>query len=156
MVTHVGGLHLAQVRIAQRIAEKVGDTQFVQQCQEWLDAGSRSFESKLWNDSYYLSYWEPETSKKCDQIFAFQLDGQWITEFHGLPGVFQSDRVKTTLARLSKPDHEILVLRHLEQLSISECAAVLEISQQAAKKRYVRAMVRLRRLLDDEPTEQTR
>ena len=63
--------------------------------------------------------------------------------------------MKTTLSRLSKLDHEILVLRHLEQLSNSECAAALEISEAAAKKRHVRALVRLRRLMDNS-TEQAR
>lgn len=65
-------------------------------------------------------------------------------------------RVRGTLARLRVNDHEILVLRHLEQLSVSECAASLEISEPAAKKRYVRAMTRFRRLLDDDLSEQTR
>ena len=97
MVTHVGGLHLAQVKIAGRIAELAGDTQFARQCQDWFDAGSRSMENKMWNKTNYLSFWEPATSKKNDTIFAFQLDGQWISEIHGLGDIFRPDRIETTL-----------------------------------------------------------
>ncbi len=31
-----------------------------------------------------------------------QLDGEWIARFHGLPGVFRPDHVKTTLATMAK------------------------------------------------------
>lgn len=54
MVTHVGGIHLAQLMIAERMARKVGDTEFARQCREWLEAGSRSMEEKMWAGSYYL------------------------------------------------------------------------------------------------------
>jgi RNA polymerase sigma-70 factor (ECF subfamily) len=64
-------------------------------------------------------------------------------------------RVRATLARLEPADREILVLRHLEQLSVAECTAVLGISEAAAKKRHVRAVRRLRRLLDDELSEES-
>ena len=64
-------------------------------------------------------------------------------------------RVRATLARLDPADREILVLRHLEQLSMAECTAVLGISEAAAKKRHVRAVRRLRHLLDDENPEET-
>jgi RNA polymerase sigma-70 factor (ECF subfamily) len=43
----------------------------------------------------------------------------------------------------------VLVLRHLEQLSVAETAAVLEISEGTVKTRHVRALQRLRELLDD-------
>jgi uncharacterized protein (DUF608 family) len=97
MTSHVGGMHLAQLRMAQRMAERLGDTAFVQQCQEWFEQGSQSMEKKMWAGRYYLAYSEPATGKKSDDIFAYQLDGQWMTEFHGLRGAFPPDRVKITL-----------------------------------------------------------
>ncbi|MGI6418406.1 MAG: sigma-70 family RNA polymerase sigma factor [Thermoguttaceae bacterium] len=56
-------------------------------------------------------------------------------------------RVKAMLVQLSEQDQEILVLHHLEQLSMSECAVIMNVSMAAAKKRYVRAIARLRDLL---------
>jgi RNA polymerase sigma-70 factor, ECF subfamily len=44
-------------------------------------------------------------------------------------------------------DREILALRHFEQLSNGEAAAVLAIDKSAASKRYGRALVRLRDML---------
>lgn len=43
-------------------------------------------------------------------------------------------------------DREILVLRHIEELSISEAAAELNISVDTAKKRHLRAIRRLQEL----------
>jgi uncharacterized protein (DUF608 family) len=102
MTPHVGGIHLAHLRMAQRMAEKMGDQAFVQQCQEWLKQGSESTETKLWTGKYYLAYYEPESGKKSDLVFGFQLDGDWMCFFHGLPGVFQQDRAKTTLETIRK------------------------------------------------------
>jgi RNA polymerase sigma-70 factor (ECF subfamily) len=58
-------------------------------------------------------------------------------------------RVRATLARMKPNDREILVLRHLEELSTSEIAAVVGISELAAKKRQARALLRLREQLND-------
>ena len=97
MTPHVGGIHLAQLRIVQRMAEKTGDQEFAEQCKAWLWQGSASIENKLWTGKYYLNYLEPETGKKSDLVFGYQLDGDWMCFYHGLPGVFQSDRARITL-----------------------------------------------------------
>lgn len=60
----------------------------------------------------------------------------------------QRQSVRLALSELSVGDREVLVLRHLEQLTVAETAAVLEISQGAVKTRHVRALERLRRLLE--------
>jgi RNA polymerase sigma-70 factor (ECF subfamily) len=44
----------------------------------------------------------------------------------------------------------VLALRHFEQLSNAEAAQVLQISESAASNRYVRAVKRLRSLLERE------
>jgi RNA polymerase sigma-70 factor (ECF subfamily) len=61
-------------------------------------------------------------------------------------------RTHEILQRLSDIEREILVLKHLEELSNAECAAVLGISVAAAKKRYLRALERVRSsMADDAP-----
>lgn len=54
---------------------------------------------------------------------------------------------RRVLASLPEVDREILELRHFEELSNAECAAVLEITQKTASIRYVRALKRFRDLL---------
>jgi RNA polymerase sigma-70 factor (ECF subfamily) len=57
-------------------------------------------------------------------------------------------RVREALERLPERDRELLVMRYLEQLSTHEIAAILGVSDGAMRTRHVRAMERLRDLLD--------
>ena len=59
-------------------------------------------------------------------------------------------RVRRALERLAPGDREVLVLRHLEQLSTRDTAGVLGVSEGAVKVRLLRALERLRDLLDEE------
>jgi RNA polymerase sigma-70 factor (ECF subfamily) len=65
-------------------------------------------------------------------------------------------RLHAALARLAPRDREVLVMRHLEEMSTPEIAAVLGINAGAVRTRHVRALARLRALLDDEPSEELR
>lgn len=100
MTPHVGGIHLAQLRMVQRMAEKVGDQEFVEQCKKWLEQGSASMENKLWAGKYYLAYYEPESGKKSELVFGYQLDGDWMCFYHGLPGAFRRERAKVALGTI--------------------------------------------------------
>ena len=65
------------------------------------------------------------------------------------------ERVQAALAKLSERDREVLVLRHLEQMTTAEIAATLAISEAAVKKRHVRALERLRELWSAENPDDT-
>jgi RNA polymerase sigma-70 factor (ECF subfamily) len=60
----------------------------------------------------------------------------------------QREHLKDALAELPTRDREVLVMRHLEQLSVAEIAAVMEISEGAVKARILRALLRLRGVLE--------
>lgn len=62
----------------------------------------------------------------------------------------QRGRVRDALGRLRERDREVLVLRHLEDLSTAETAAVIGMTEGAVKVRLLRALQRLRELLDEE------
>jgi uncharacterized protein (DUF608 family) len=102
IVPHIGGVHLANLRMAERMAEEYGDKEFAKQCREWFNQGSYTIEAETWNDEYYLLYKEPETGKESNVIMGYQLDGEWMAKFHGLPEVFHLERIKTTLATLKR------------------------------------------------------
>jgi RNA polymerase sigma-70 factor (ECF subfamily) len=59
------------------------------------------------------------------------------------------DRMYASLRLLPSRDQEVLVLRHLEQLSTREVAAVMGITEGAVKTRHLRALQRLRSLLSE-------
>jgi RNA polymerase sigma-70 factor (ECF subfamily) len=59
-------------------------------------------------------------------------------------------RLHQALEELPERDREILVLRHLEQLSVKDIAALLGVTAGAVKVRHVRALQRLRRCLTTE------
>jgi RNA polymerase sigma-70 factor (ECF subfamily) len=73
----------------------------------------------------------------------------------GLHRIEQRDRVRTALSRLDERDREVLVLRYLEHLSTREIAAVLGLAEAGVKTRQLRALRRLRDLLDDDLSEDT-
>jgi RNA polymerase sigma-70 factor (ECF subfamily) len=58
------------------------------------------------------------------------------------------DQLRTALDGLDPIDREVLALRHFEELSNQEAAAVLGIQPAAASKRYVRALERLKGVLE--------
>jgi RNA polymerase sigma-70 factor (ECF subfamily) len=56
-------------------------------------------------------------------------------------------RLEEALNQMDPMDREVLVLRHFEQLSNSECARVLGLKETTATKRYVRALRKLKEIL---------
>jgi len=62
----------------------------------------------------------------------------------------RSGRVRDALKSLPEKEREVLVLRYLEDLSTADAAAVMGVSESAIKMRLVRALQRLRDVLDEE------
>jgi RNA polymerase sigma-70 factor, ECF subfamily len=58
------------------------------------------------------------------------------------------EQLRAALDGLEPADREVLALRHFEELSNQEAAAVLGIQPAAASKRYVRALERLKGALE--------
>ncbi len=56
-------------------------------------------------------------------------------------------RLHEALAQLDDADREVILMRHTEQLSNQEVAALLNLSEAAASMRYLRAVRRLRATL---------
>jgi RNA polymerase sigma-70 factor (ECF subfamily) len=65
----------------------------------------------------------------------------------------QRRRVQAILEQLAESDREVLILRYLEHLSTQELAAILGLTPAGVKTRQLRALQRLRDLLDDDIAE---
>jgi RNA polymerase sigma-70 factor (ECF subfamily) len=61
-----------------------------------------------------------------------------------------NQRVRRAIVELPENDREVIILKHLEELSFQEAAAVLEIGAAAVYSRYYRAIQRLHRLLNED------
>ncbi len=59
--------------------------------------------------------------------------------------------VQSALEAMDPTDREVLVLRHFEALSNDEVARLLDLTKTAASNRYVRALKRLRKILEAVP-----
>jgi RNA polymerase sigma-70 factor (ECF subfamily) len=59
--------------------------------------------------------------------------------------------LQQALNEMDPTDREVIALRHFEELSNDEVAAVLALSKAAASKRYVRAMLRLKVVIGETP-----
>jgi RNA polymerase sigma-70 factor (ECF subfamily) len=60
-------------------------------------------------------------------------------------------RLEEALNQMDPLDREVLALRHFEELSNTETATLLDIQPAAASKRYVRALARLKQILETIP-----
>jgi RNA polymerase sigma-70 factor (ECF subfamily) len=58
-------------------------------------------------------------------------------------------RVRAALAELAEPDREVLLMRNVEGLPYREIACMLDLDPAAVRKRYGRALLRLRKVLLD-------
>ncbi len=102
MAAHVGGVRLAQLQLMRDLALANGDQAYAARCAEWLAAGAAAMEQHLWQGDYYLNFYEPETGARSELVFGYQLDGQWVTRFHGVPDAFPPERVAQTLATIAR------------------------------------------------------
>lgn len=58
-------------------------------------------------------------------------------------------RVRMAIQRLPASDRDVIILKHLEEISFEEAATVLEITVTAVYSRYYRAIERLHRFLHE-------
>jgi RNA polymerase sigma-70 factor, ECF subfamily len=95
----------------------------------------------------------PEAASK---IFAGQLAAGGSSPSQQLSRRESVRQIGQAMARLIDADREILLLRNFEGLSYSEAACLLHVDEATARKRYGRALLRLRTMLFDDPLMESR
>jgi RNA polymerase sigma-70 factor (ECF subfamily) len=106
----------------------------------WVEALRR--ETRVRRDFHHEIAWPEQSSV----AMAMSLMGTDTTPSAALARKELQQRIHDLLLQLSPKDREILAMRHFDQLSFGEIAAILEISENTAAQRYVRALQRLRSL----------
>lgn len=86
-------------------------------------------------------------------VIASQLLGKHTTPSQAAVRAEIKIQLEEALNDMEPMDREVLALRNFEQLSNGEAARVLEISESAASNRYIRALKRLKVILDRIPRQ---
>lgn len=90
-------------------------------------------------------------NSSASEFLAARLVGHLTSPSHAAVRGEIQQQVQDALDQLDAIDREVLLLRHFEQLSTTECAAVLDIGASGASSRYVRALKRLQTVLQKLP-----
>jgi RNA polymerase sigma-70 factor (ECF subfamily) len=80
---------------------------------------------------------------------AVHLSGNFTSPSQAAVKQESKDQLTEALEQMDEVDREILTLRHFEQLSSKETAAVMEMNYEAVKKRYFRALDKLQKILSE-------
>jgi RNA polymerase sigma-70 factor (ECF subfamily) len=80
---------------------------------------------------------------------AAQLLGKMTTPSQAAMRAESKLQIQEALNAMDPIDREVLTLRHFEMLTNAETAKVLELSQAAASNRYVRALKRMKEILEE-------
>lgn len=94
------------------------------------------------------SGWKGESTSSS---MAFQLLGRLTSPSAALCRAELARQLDSALLGMPEIDREVLALRHFEELTNGETAKVLDMSEQAASIRYVRALKRLKDILGAMP-----
>ena len=91
------------------------------------------------------SVWGSGSTSSC---LAFHLSDSARSPSSNASQAELTKRLDSVLLGMNEVDREILALRHFEALSNAEVAKLLNLSEQAASVRYIRALGRLKQILE--------
>ena len=98
-----------------------------------------------------VSLFQPEPTDDTSSALAAQIIGPGTRASEAAIRDECKHRLLQALSQLDRLDREVLALRHFEQLTSRETAKLLDIEERAASKRYLRALARLRTILEALP-----
>jgi RNA polymerase sigma-70 factor (ECF subfamily) len=91
------------------------------------------------------------TSQSTSFSLSFRLLGHMTSPSQAVVRQELSEQLNLALSSMGELDREVLALRHFEELTNSETARILGLTEQAASARYVRAVSRLKKVLEAVP-----
>ncbi|KAD7478062.1 hypothetical protein E3N88_01198 [Mikania micrantha] len=95
---YCGCLWLAALQATAAMAVQLDDKASAQKYKKKFLKAKASFESKLWNGSYFN--YDSGSSSNSKSIQADQLAGQWYTAAAGLPNLFNDDKIQSCLQKI--------------------------------------------------------
>lgn len=117
-------------------------------CQTLVETHRRHMGAEKRSAAKEFSMSQKFDSQSTSSSLAFHLQGHLTSPSSALSRAETAKQLDAILESMSDIDREVLALRHFEQLSNTETALVLEMSEQAASIRYIRALKRLKGILE--------
>jgi RNA polymerase sigma-70 factor (ECF subfamily) len=96
-----------------------------------------------------ISLYQGSLPQASSASLAAQLLGRATSASRAAVRAERQEQLQEVLNAMEPIDREVIALRHFEELTNDQTAAVLGLSRAAASKRYVRAMLRLKAALSD-------
>ena len=119
--------------------------------QQLADLHRHHFKAEKRDVRREISIDQPAISPHTSLAMANHLVGDVTSPSRAISRMEQVARLEEALNGMEPLDREVIALRHFEELTNNEVAAVLQIGVQAASKRYVRAIKRMREILQQIP-----
>jgi RNA polymerase sigma-70 factor (ECF subfamily) len=119
--------------------------------QKLIDAHRRHLGAQIRDAANEVSLHRGPMSAASSCSLAAQLLGRLTSPSQAAIKAETRLRVQEVLNGMDALDREILALRHFEQLTNSEVAATLEMNESTASSRYLRALKRLKKELNQYP-----
>ena len=132
MTSHVGGIRLSHLKVAERMAEAAGDDEFAARCREWYAQGSEAMETKMWTGEYYLLDQAVHTLKpKHRQALGRAHIGFVFQSYHLLDDLTVEENLEVPLSyRNVRRTYEVVAALSLD-ISTQQVAARLAIEAAA-------------------------
>ena len=115
--------------------------------QKLVDVHRHNLGAKARDATREVSLYDGGLPQATSAVLASQLLGRHTSPSQAAVRAEMQLRLQDALNGMDEIDREVIALRHFEQLSNGEAAAVLGIKESAASTRYVRAMKRLKEIL---------
>jgi RNA polymerase sigma-70 factor (ECF subfamily) len=151
-------LQEAYIDLAQRLPEYAENQSFTPYLWLRLVTGQRLVEvhrrhlgTAMRDAGREVSLYRGALPQASSVSLAAQLLGRFTTASHAAVRAERQLQLQAVLNGMDPMDREILAIRHFEELSNGEAAEVLGLSKTAANNRYIRALGRLRDLLENMP-----
>jgi RNA polymerase sigma-70 factor (ECF subfamily) len=151
-------LQEAYIDMAERLPEYVRDRDFPPYLWLRLVTGQRLMQihrrhlgTAMRDAGREVSLYRGALPQASSVSLAAQLLGRFTTASRAAIRAERQVQLQAVLNGMDPMDREILALRHFEELNNGEAAEVLGLSKTAANNRYIRALGRLRDLLENIP-----
>jgi RNA polymerase sigma-70 factor (ECF subfamily) len=119
--------------------------------QRLIDVHRQHLGAQMRDAGQEVSLYRGALPQASSMSLAHQLLGRMTSPTQAAIRAEMQIRLQEALNTMDPLDREVVVLRHFEELTNNETAEVLGIQKSAASKRYVRALTRLKSILESMP-----